>query len=160
MFKRKKSEKKKGNNSETVKEKNNEKNDFLELVKKYRDTITPEDLKLLLEKRLELPSKFLITTATLFITLSVALILPLILILQSVKLPFNGQIGEWISLIPIFVILAILYAFLWSQVHKINLQAKQRGKDEKECMEQYLQAKKRLEEIRPKEETKERKKAN
>ena len=122
-----------------------ERNDFLELVEEYPDTVTQEDLKLLLKQRLEIPSKFLTASLTAFISLLIGFTVPMLVFYQILSgLGLEGL--DWyikVTIVALVILSLLLIIFIRETI--------KRSEKEKRFMEQYLQAKKRLGEIKTKE---------
>jgi len=111
-------------------------NDFLELVEKNSDVITDKDLEILLDNRLEIPIKAYSTV----ITLAVSVIIGLLTIKYFVfdVSSIYGAVATFVS----FFIIASLFYIYWT------IRRMKPFENQKEIMEQYLEAKRRLKELK------------
>ena len=124
--------------SEMKKEENDEKdNDFVKLVEDFPNVIEEADLKKLLDSKMDLLSKIQIWRLTSVITL--------VLAFGSLKLAFDFSSYIGWALIVVTIVLVIYFIYGISKIGK-----KDPFQDQKKIMENYLEGKRRLNELKQK----------
>jgi hypothetical protein len=111
-------------------------NDFLELVEKNSDVITDKDLEILLDNRLEIPIKAYSTVITLVVSVIIAL-----LTIKYFVFDVSSIYGAVATFASFFIIASLFYIY-WT------IRRMKPFETQKEIMEQYLEAKRRLKELK------------
>ena len=107
-------------------------NDFLQLANRFPNDVSQEDLRVLLKQRLEIPSKYLTSSATMSVSIIIGFLGVYYALQKALNVPFSNPV-----LVGVAIMMGIVFIILVFKIRQYAMGIKNR---EITIMRQYLEA--------------------